>query len=111
KNLGDPAFTVSATASSGLTVTFSSTTPTVCTVSGATVTLRAVGLCTIAADQAGNAAYSAAPQVTQGFAVNGPSDARMAFDIPSTGSAFASATAFTMAGWAVDRGAGTGAGV
>ena len=60
---------VSATASSGLPVSFSSTTPSVCTVSGTTVTLHAVGLCTIAADQAGNASYAAAPEVTRSFRV------------------------------------------
>ncbi|BDV44551.1 fibronectin type III [Geotalea uraniireducens] len=61
--------TVSATATSGLTVAFSSTTPTVCTVSGTTVTGKALGTCTIAANQAGDANYSSAPQVTQSITV------------------------------------------
>ncbi len=61
----------SATASSGLAVKFSSTTTAICTVSGATVTGIAVGTCTIAADQAGNNTYSAAPTVTQGITVTG----------------------------------------
>jgi hypothetical protein len=60
---------LSATASSGLTVTFSSQTPGTCTVSGSTVTGVATGTCTVAADQAGNANYYAAPEVTQSFAV------------------------------------------
>ncbi len=55
---------VSATASSGLGVTFTSATPSVCSVSGSTVTALTSGTCTIAADQAGNSTYSAAPQVT-----------------------------------------------
>ena len=38
--------------------------------SGPTVTLVAAGTCTIAANQAGNNAYSAAPQFTQSFEVN-----------------------------------------
>jgi hypothetical protein len=61
--------TVAATATSGLSVTFSSSTPSVCTVSGATVSLLAVGTCTIAADQAGNTTYTAAAQVTRDFTV------------------------------------------
>ena len=66
---GASPFTVSATASSGLTVSFASTTPSVCTVSGATVTLLAVGACTIQATQAGNGSYLAAPPVNQSFTV------------------------------------------
>ena len=61
--------TVSATATSGLAVTFSSTTPSTCTVSGNIVTGVAMGTCTIAANQAGNANYNAAPQVTQNIAI------------------------------------------
>ena len=61
--------TVSATASSGLAVTFTSTTPTICSVSGTSVTALAGGMCTIAGDQAGNDSYNAAPQVTQAISV------------------------------------------
>ncbi|MBI4957968.1 MAG: chitobiase/beta-hexosaminidase C-terminal domain-containing protein, partial [Desulfovibrio sp.] len=61
---------VSATGgASGNVVTFTSTTTGVCTVSGATVTGVTAGTCTIAADQAGNANYNAATQVTQSFTV------------------------------------------
>lgn len=57
--------TVSATGgASGNAVTFASTTPSVCAVSGATVNGVSVGTCTIAANQAGNATYSAAAQAT-----------------------------------------------
>jgi hypothetical protein len=69
KNYGDPPFTVNATASSGLAVTFSSLTTTVCTVSGSTVTIKTGGTCTIQAAQAGNASYNAAPNVSQSFAI------------------------------------------
>jgi hypothetical protein len=62
--------TVSATVSSGLPVTFSSTTPGICTVSGSTVTGIAAGLCTLAANQAGNSSFSQAAQVTQSFSIN-----------------------------------------
>lgn len=61
--------TVSATASSGLTVSFTSDTPAVCTVSGTTVTLVSLGTCTIRASQAGDATYAAAPDVVQSFEV------------------------------------------
>ena len=69
KTFGIAPFSVSATASSGLAVSFTSTTAAVCTVASANVTLVAVGTCTIAANQAGNGSFSAAPQVTQSFAV------------------------------------------
>ena len=54
---------------SGNAVTFSSTTPGICTVSGSTVTGISTGNCTIAANQAGNANYTAAAQVTQTLSV------------------------------------------
>ena len=41
-----------------------------CSISGATVTLVAVGTCVIDANQAGNASYEAATQVQQSFAVS-----------------------------------------
>ena len=67
--VGATPFTVSATASSGLTVSFASTTPSVCTVSSAMVTLVATGTCTIEATQAGNTDYAAATPVDQSFQV------------------------------------------
>jgi len=66
---GAAPFTVSATASSGLTVSFSSQTTTVCKVSGTTVTVAAVGTCTIQATQAGDADYIPAAPVNQSFQV------------------------------------------
>ena len=66
----DQALTVAATASSGLPVTFTSGTTPVCTVSGTSVTFVATGTCTIRADQAGNASYNAAPQVSRSFTVS-----------------------------------------
>ncbi len=65
---GAAPFTVSATASSGLPVSFTSTTTSVCTVSGSTVTLvSAAANCTIEATQVGNSSYYAAPAVTRSF--------------------------------------------
>src|SRR6185369_16572333 len=66
KTFGAAPFTVSATASSGLAVAFSTLTTSVCTVSGTTVTLVGAGTCTIDANQPGNAGYNPAPQVSQG---------------------------------------------
>jgi uncharacterized protein (TIGR03437 family) len=66
-------FTVSATASSNLPVSFASTTQSVCTISGNTVTIVATGLCSIQASQAGNATYAPAPNVTQSFTVTAAS--------------------------------------
>ncbi|MGA8270741.1 MAG: hypothetical protein WB919_04220 [Candidatus Sulfotelmatobacter sp.] len=70
RTAGTP-LTLSATSTSGLSVTFSSTTPGVCTVSGTTVTLLTSGTCTIDANQAGNSTYAAAAMVPQSFTVNG----------------------------------------
>lgn len=67
--VGGRTYTVVATASSGLAVTISSASTTVCTVSGSVVTFIGAGTCSINANQSGNATYSAAPQVSQSFAV------------------------------------------
>jgi hypothetical protein len=69
KVLGSPPFTVSASASSGLPVSFTSLTTATCTVSGNTVTLVATGTCTIKATQPGNTTYAAAAAVTQSFQI------------------------------------------
>ncbi len=61
--------TLSATASSGLAVTFGSSTTGVCIVAGSTVTYLAAGTCTVTADQAGDDNYNAAPQITLGIIV------------------------------------------
>jgi hypothetical protein len=72
KTLAQSPVTVSATASSGLPVTFSTTTPTVCTaggVNGATITLLAPGKCNVVASQGGSATYAAATPVAEFFTV------------------------------------------
>jgi large repetitive protein len=68
--LGTAPFTLSATASSGLAVSFAATTPAVCTVSGATMTLVAAGTCTIQAMQTGNTNYGAATPVNQSYQIS-----------------------------------------
>jgi hypothetical protein len=61
---------LSATATSGLPVSFASTTPSVCTVSGATASLIAADTCHIVATQAGDASWLAAAPVAQSFSVH-----------------------------------------
>jgi len=62
--------TVSATASSGLPVTFILVQNGNCSISGNVVTFLNVGNCGVIATQAGNSAYSAAPEVGQIIVVN-----------------------------------------
>ena len=61
-----------ATASSGLTVAYTSNTTSICTISGSNAVLVAVGSCSITADQAGNGSFAAAPPVTRMFNVTCP---------------------------------------
>ncbi|MFV7760344.1 fibronectin type III domain-containing protein [Shewanella algae] len=63
--------TLTATASSGLTPVFSSSTTGVCTITASgTLTFVTTGNCSIDADQPGDSSYNAAPTVTQSFTVN-----------------------------------------
>lgn len=59
-----------ATSSSGLAVSFVSTTPAVCTVSGTTLTLVSKGDCIITASQDGTDKFSAAPNKTGAFVID-----------------------------------------
>jgi len=62
-------FTLSATATSGLAVSFASTTSATCTVSGLTLTLVSAGSCSITASQSGDATYNAAADVVRTFTI------------------------------------------
>ena len=64
-----PPPTPAATASSGLPVSYASTTTGVCTIAGSTISFVSAGTCSITASQAGNANYAAATPVTQSFSV------------------------------------------
>ena len=64
KSVGD-SFVLAATASSGLTVSYSSSNPSLATVAGNRVTIVGTGSVVITASQAGNTSYSAAPGVAQ----------------------------------------------
>ena len=76
-NYGDSAPTISPTSDSGMTITYSSTTPDICTISTlGVITILKVGTCTITADQPGglkggtSTYYEAAEQKVQSFIVN-----------------------------------------
>ena len=65
KTYGDADFNVTATASSGLPVSFTASGS--CSVTGAMVHITAAGGCTITANQAGGGQYNPAPPVQQSF--------------------------------------------
>ena len=67
KTYGAPDFSVSATSSSNLPVSFTASGN--CTVSGSTVHITGAGSCTITAHQAGDGHYDAAPDVPQTFSI------------------------------------------
>jgi hypothetical protein len=69
KRADDAPFSLAASASSGLAVSYSSSISGVATVSGSTVTLTGVGSTSIIASQAGNATYLAAIDVSQTLVV------------------------------------------
>jgi hypothetical protein len=70
-SVGGPTYTVAATASSGLAVSFTidAASSSVCSISGTTVSFIGAGTCTIDANQAGNSNYNAAPRAQQSFTV------------------------------------------
>jgi hypothetical protein len=63
------AVTISATATSSLPVGFDSSTPSICTVNGSTITGVGAGSCSITASQPGDASHLAAAPVTQSIIV------------------------------------------
>jgi hypothetical protein len=70
KTYGDRDFALSATASSGLVVSFAASGK--CTVNKANVHLTGPGSCTLTARQPGDANYNAAPAVSRSFAIARP---------------------------------------
>lgn len=92
KSVGDAAFPLSATASSGGTVSFESMTTSVCTVSGTTATLVGPGTCTISASRAAFGLYKAADAVSRSFKVAG------AKPVVKTGTATPQSTKATLRG-------------
>jgi hypothetical protein len=66
---GDMPVQLTATASSGLAVSFSAGSTDQCTIAGATVTITGAGSCTVTASQPGDANDTAAPTVSQTFSI------------------------------------------
>jgi hypothetical protein len=96
------AITLSATASSGLTVTFSVLSG-AGSITGNTLTVTGTGTIVIAANQAGNSTYAAAPQVTQSLVVNaGSSGTVLAYEPfgEASGTPLNGATGSGDSGWA-----------
>jgi hypothetical protein len=110
-------FTVAASASSGLAVTYSSSGA--CTNSGATYTMASgAGTCSVIANQAGNSSYAPAAQVTKtvsatpaaqaiSFTTSPPSSAayKTSFTVAATGGASGNAVTFTSSGACSNSGA------
>ncbi|MEP7205791.1 MAG: kelch repeat-containing protein [Casimicrobiaceae bacterium] len=72
---------------SGIPIVFASTTPSICTVSGNTVSALAAGACALTADQAGNGNYNAAPQQTQSVTIQ-KADQALTFGPPPSSPTF-----------------------
>ena len=73
KTLVQSPVVVSASTSSGLAVTFTTSTPLVCSaggVNGSTITFVVVGTCTVVASQAGDAIYKPAANISRSFTVS-----------------------------------------
>ena len=90
RRIGTPDFRLTATASSGLAVSYASSTPAACTVAaGGIVHLVAPGPCTITASQAGDTSFAAADSVTRSFSVTAavPSAPRILSSSAGTGAA------------------------
>jgi hypothetical protein len=62
-------YSLTASASSGLTPLITSSTQSICTVEGSLLRILASGTCTLVANQAGNDSYSAAPSVTKSITI------------------------------------------
>jgi hypothetical protein len=67
KTFGDPDFSISATTTSGLTVSFSASGQ--CTVAGTNIHLTGAGSCTMTASQGGDTNYNPATSVAQSFTI------------------------------------------
>ena len=89
-NLDSPAYTPTASATSGLPVaiTVDSSSSSICSIDGAgKVSYQSAGTCTLNANQAGNVDYNPAPQVQQSFTVLPVNaDTSVALNCPTTAS-------------------------
>lgn len=100
KTYGDASFNPGATATSGLTVSYSSSNTNVATVSGSTITIVGPGRATITASQAGNASFTPAPDV--------PRTLNVKPKVPVSSEATNITTTSFQANWTADNGANDG---
>jgi gliding motility-associated-like protein len=70
KTYGDNDFAAGASASSGITIQYTSSDAAIATISGGDIHITGAGTCTIYANQPGNAAYSSAPEVSNQLTVS-----------------------------------------
>ncbi|MBX3735633.1 MAG: choice-of-anchor D domain-containing protein [Candidatus Didemnitutus sp.] len=107
--LGDAAFALSATASSGLAVSYASSDPTIATIAGNLVTPVGAGTVTITASQPGDATYLPAADVSRNFVVSGGDavvTALVAADFSGSAGATPDAALFEWSGDVALNGAG-----
>ena len=122
KTYGDADFNPGATASSGLAVSYSSSTPSVCTIVSGNIHIVAAGGCTVTASQGGNATFAAADDVTRTFTVAKADQAALSVTSPddgtygdklvptASGGSGTGALSFTASGTACEMGSGADAG-
>jgi len=82
KTYGDASFALSASANSGLAVSYTSSNPSVASIAGNIVTIKAAGTATITASQTGNGNYSVATEVNQVLTV-GKDSQILSFTLPT----------------------------
>jgi len=70
KSYGDPNFALSATASSGLDITYASADPSILSINGNVATILRAGSVKVTASQTGNEDFSAAPDADQTITIN-----------------------------------------
>lgn len=84
KLYGAAPFSLLATATSGLSVSFSVPSDGACTLNGVTLTLTSAGSCTVTARQSGDGNFYAAPDVERSFTIIAPSPSPTPSPTPST---------------------------
>jgi hypothetical protein len=92
RTLGTGTVALSATATSGLSVSFASSNNSICSVSGTTLTLVAAGTCSITASQSGNITWSAASSVPRSFTIS----ETLTITTPSSGLSGTYGTSFSL---------------
>ncbi len=78
-------------------VTFASSSPSVCAVTGSIATILSAGTCTLTADQAGDTNYNSAPQVTATVIINKANQSIAGFT-PTSQVTYASGATFALTG-------------